>query len=84
MQRIFVESPVYKDFLDLLVPAVEALRVGDPADEATDVCPLIRTTGREPGIRHVVSILAPLTTPPGQVEEGLAIMREYLVLAADS
>ena len=47
VQRIFVESPVYEDFLDLLVPAVEALQVGDPAEDSTDVGPLIRPSERD-------------------------------------
>ncbi|MEP7055117.1 MAG: aldehyde dehydrogenase family protein [Actinomycetota bacterium] len=47
VQRIFVMTSVYQRFLDLLVPAVESLVVGDPADERTDVGPLIRTSERD-------------------------------------
>jgi acyl-CoA reductase-like NAD-dependent aldehyde dehydrogenase len=47
VQRIFVQSQVYQDFLDQLVPAVESLVVGDPADEATDVGPVIRESERD-------------------------------------
>ncbi len=47
VQRIFVQSQVYQAFLDQLVPAVESLVVGDPADEATDVGPLIRESERD-------------------------------------
>ena len=46
-QRIYVQSGIYKDFLDVLVPAVEALVVGDPADETTDVSQLITTAERD-------------------------------------
>ena len=41
MQRIYVERPVLDGFLERFVPQVEALVVGDPADEATDVGPVI-------------------------------------------
>ncbi|MCZ9343610.1 aldehyde dehydrogenase family protein, partial [Streptomyces sp. TRM76130] len=39
--RILVQRRVYDRFLDLLAPAVEAVVVGDPADERTDMGPLI-------------------------------------------
>lgn len=39
--RILVQRSVYDDFLALLAPAVESVRVGDPADEGTDMGPLI-------------------------------------------
>ena len=41
VQRIFVHRSVYDDFKARFVPKVEALVVGDPADESTDVGPLI-------------------------------------------
>jgi len=40
-QRVYVHSSVADDFLAALVPAVEALVVGDPLDERTDVSSLI-------------------------------------------
>jgi betaine-aldehyde dehydrogenase len=39
--RILVERSVLDDFLALLAPAVEGIRVGDPLDEATEMGPLI-------------------------------------------
>ncbi|MET8578464.1 aldehyde dehydrogenase family protein [Streptomyces sp. NPDC005012] len=39
--RILVQRPVYDRFLELLEPAVESVRVGDPADERTQMGPLI-------------------------------------------
>ncbi|MFE1846258.1 aldehyde dehydrogenase family protein [Streptomyces sp. NPDC059515] len=39
--RILVQRSVHDRFLDLLAPAVEAVRVGDPADESVDMGPLI-------------------------------------------
>jgi acyl-CoA reductase-like NAD-dependent aldehyde dehydrogenase len=39
--RILVERPAYDRFLELLEPAVKAVRVGEPADEASEMGPLI-------------------------------------------
>src|SRR5438132_4582685 len=41
VQRIYVERPAYDELLERLLPSVEALQVGDPADEETDVGPVI-------------------------------------------
>ncbi len=46
-QRIFVHRSVADDFLGALVPLVQALRVGDPLDEQTDVSALITTGDRD-------------------------------------
>src|SRR5207237_540326 len=40
-QRVYVQEAVLDDFLAALVPKVEALVVGDPLDERTDVSSLI-------------------------------------------
>ncbi|MBT2367502.1 aldehyde dehydrogenase [Streptomyces sp. ISL-10] len=42
--RILVQRSVYDRFLDLLAPAIEAVVVGDPADEKTQMGPLISGT----------------------------------------
>jgi acyl-CoA reductase-like NAD-dependent aldehyde dehydrogenase len=47
VQRIYVERAAYDAFVGAFVPRVEALVVGDPADEATDVGPLIAESERE-------------------------------------
>ena len=47
VQRIYVQREAYDELVSLLVPKVEALVVGDPADEATDVGPLIDRDARE-------------------------------------
>ncbi|GAA5213840.1 aldehyde dehydrogenase family protein [Streptomyces thinghirensis] len=39
--RILVQRTVYDRFLALLAPAIESVLVGDPADERTDMGPLI-------------------------------------------
>jgi acyl-CoA reductase-like NAD-dependent aldehyde dehydrogenase len=41
VQRIYVARDAYDVFLERFLPRVEALVVGDPADEQTDVGPLI-------------------------------------------
>src|ERR687898_1497560 len=47
IQRVYVQRSVYDEFLAKLVPKVEALKVGDPADEETDVGPVIDEGSRE-------------------------------------
>ena len=47
VQRIYVERPAYAGLLERFLPKVEALVVGDPADEATDVGPLIDADARD-------------------------------------
>ncbi len=39
--RILVQRSVHDRFLELLAPGIESVRVGDPADEATQMGPLI-------------------------------------------
>ncbi|HWX09520.1 MAG TPA: aldehyde dehydrogenase family protein, partial [Gaiellaceae bacterium] len=46
VQRIYVERPAYDAFLQAFVPKVEALKVGDPADDDTDVGPVIDAGAR--------------------------------------
>jgi len=46
VQRIYVERPVLDSFLERFVPKVEALVVGDPADDPTDVGPVIDEDSR--------------------------------------
>ncbi|MEV1048257.1 aldehyde dehydrogenase family protein [Streptomyces sp. NPDC049916] len=45
--RILVERSVYDRFLELLLPAVSAVVVGDPSDERTQMGPLISAAQRE-------------------------------------
>ncbi|MEJ7632575.1 MAG: aldehyde dehydrogenase family protein [Rubrobacteraceae bacterium] len=45
--RILVQRSVFDDFLSLMQPVVENLRVGDPFDEATEMGPLISADHRE-------------------------------------
>jgi glyceraldehyde-3-phosphate dehydrogenase (NADP+) len=41
VQRVYVHGESYEDFVEDLIPRVQALKVGDPLDEATDVGPVI-------------------------------------------
>jgi betaine-aldehyde dehydrogenase len=45
--RLLVERSVFDEFLSLLEPAVESIRVGDPTSEDTDMGPLISADHRE-------------------------------------
>jgi acyl-CoA reductase-like NAD-dependent aldehyde dehydrogenase len=47
LQRILVQRSVRDAFVEKLIPKVEALVVGDPADEATDVGPVIDARSRD-------------------------------------
>jgi acyl-CoA reductase-like NAD-dependent aldehyde dehydrogenase len=47
VQRIYVQRDAYDAFLKHFLPKVDALVVGDPADDATDVGPLIAQTERD-------------------------------------
>ncbi|MGN2636623.1 aldehyde dehydrogenase family protein [Nocardia takedensis] len=45
--RILVQRGVFDRFLELLEPAVAGVRVGDPADESTEMGPLISAAHRD-------------------------------------
>lgn len=47
VQRVFAERPVARHFAERLAQAASALVVGDPADEQTEVGPLIRPRERD-------------------------------------
>lgn len=40
-QRIYVQKPVYEQFLDKLVSRLTTLKMGDPLDESTELGPMI-------------------------------------------
>ncbi|MBG0815808.1 aldehyde dehydrogenase family protein [Planomonospora sp. ID82291] len=58
VQRVIVEESVRDDFLARLVPAVEALVTGDPADEKTQVGPLVSVEAAERVERWVAEAVA--------------------------
>ena len=47
IQRAYVQRSVYDDYLERLLPKVEQLVLGDPADEETDVGPVIDEAARD-------------------------------------
>jgi len=47
VQRVYVERAAHEALLEALVPRVEALVVGDPMEEETDVGPVITPEARE-------------------------------------
>ncbi|MFL5920664.1 MAG: aldehyde dehydrogenase family protein [Gaiellaceae bacterium] len=47
VQRLYVERAAYDRFVEAFLPKVEALRIGDPADDETDVGPVIDDDARE-------------------------------------
>jgi acyl-CoA reductase-like NAD-dependent aldehyde dehydrogenase len=53
--RILVQRSVYDRFLELMEPVVTGLRVGDPADPATEMGPLISAEHREKVASYVPS-----------------------------
>jgi len=41
VQRVYIHADTYENFVDELIPKVQALKIGNPLDEATDIGPLI-------------------------------------------
>jgi lactaldehyde dehydrogenase len=71
VKRVFVESPVYEQFADLLVEKTKALKMGDQLAEDTDVGPLINASAAErveAVIRDAVKSGATLRTGGGRRE----------------
>ena len=77
--RILVERSVFDDFLSLMQPVVENLRVGDPFDEATEMGPLISAHHREKVAAYVPED-APVAIR-GQAPEGSGFWFPPTVLA---
>ncbi len=57
-KRIIVEAPVHDRFVEMLKVRLEKLRMGDPADPATDIGPIARENLREELARQVDETLA--------------------------
>ncbi len=47
VQRIYVKREAYDDFVSRFIPKVQALKVGDPGEEDTDVGPVIDEDARD-------------------------------------
>ncbi len=74
VQRIYVERDAYDAFLERFLPKVDALVVGDPADDATDVGPLIAPTERD----RVLEWIDEATARGGRVLTGGTLDGELL------
>jgi acyl-CoA reductase-like NAD-dependent aldehyde dehydrogenase len=70
VQRIYVEREAYDGLLERFLPRVEALKVGDPADEDTDVGPVIDEDARGRILEWIGESGGEVLTG-GDVEDGL-------------
>jgi len=73
VQRIYVHRSAYQDFIGRFIPKVEALQVGDPAQEDTDVGPVIDEEARERIVSWIEEAKAGGATvlTGGEVADGL-------------
>ena len=72
VQRIYVERAAYDAFVASFVPLVEALTVGDPADDETDVGPVIDAGARARILEWIAAAeAAGATLLAGGLENGL-------------
>src|SRR4029079_10100060 len=74
VQRIYIERTAYDAFLERFLPRVDALVVGDPADDATDVGPLIAASERD----RVLAWIEEATSRGAQVLTGGTLEGELL------
>jgi acyl-CoA reductase-like NAD-dependent aldehyde dehydrogenase len=73
VQRIYVQRTAYEGFLERFVPRVEALKVGDPADEETDVGPVIDEDARTRILDWVGETSGRVLTGGEATDEGLLL-----------
>jgi acyl-CoA reductase-like NAD-dependent aldehyde dehydrogenase len=74
VQRIYVERGVYDAFLERFLRRVNALKVGDPADEETDVGPVIADSERE----RILSWIEEAKTSGAEILTGGALKGDLL------
>ncbi|WFE44437.1 aldehyde dehydrogenase family protein [Verrucosispora sp. WMMD1129] len=79
--RLLVQRGVYDSFLELLEPAVRTFRVGDPADESTEMGPLISAAQRDRVAGYVDGSRVAFT---GSRPDGPGYWHAPTVLLADS
>lgn len=80
VQRIYVERPRFDDFIAAFVPRAESLVVGDPADESTDVGPVIDEVSRQRLLEWIATSRGTLLTGG---EEGRLIKPTVLANVPD-
>jgi acyl-CoA reductase-like NAD-dependent aldehyde dehydrogenase len=71
VQRIYVERGVRDAFLERFLPRVEALKVGDPAREDTDLGPVIDPGARERILEWITETGGEILAGGDTTEEGL-------------
>ena len=71
VQRIYVQRAAYDGFVERFLPRVAALSVGDPADEETDVGPVIDEDARERILAWVGESGGEILLGGGTTDEGL-------------
>ena len=71
VQRIYVARDAYDGFVERFLPKVEALKVGDPADEETDVGPLIDADAKERVLAWIRESGGEVLTGGDQTDDGL-------------
>jgi acyl-CoA reductase-like NAD-dependent aldehyde dehydrogenase len=73
VQRIYVGRDAYDDFVSRFIPKVEALNIGDPGEEDTDVGPLIDDDARERIVSWIAEAKAGGATvlTGGEVADGI-------------
>src|SRR5713226_7021921 len=82
VQRIYVERSAWDPFLERFLPKVEALKVGDPADEETDVGPVIDEDARERILDWIHKSSGETLTGGDTTDEGL--IRPTVILNPDA
>jgi len=81
VQRVYVVGRAYEPFVERLVAATDALRVGDPADEETDVGPVIDARARERILDWVASSGGTVLTGGDTTADG--VIRPTVIAAPD-
>ena len=71
IQRVYVAAESWDDFVRDLVPKVEALKVADPADEETDVGPVIDEDARDRILEWISSTSGDVVTGGETTDDGL-------------
>jgi acyl-CoA reductase-like NAD-dependent aldehyde dehydrogenase len=71
VQRVYVADEIWDDFLADFVPRVEALTVGDPSDEDTDVGPLIDEGARDRVLAWIEESKGDVLTGGDTTDDGL-------------
>jgi acyl-CoA reductase-like NAD-dependent aldehyde dehydrogenase len=71
IQRIYVMDDAWDRFVGELVPKVEALKVGDPSDEETDVGPVIDDDARERILDWIRNTSGEVLTGGDTTDDGL-------------